>query len=518
MRQKVLVSICILLVLLVASQCRKSDTTQFGKNTLTFLLPRGNEKIITPIWVQEPMFLVFLPLSVWNNEGRLDGVLAESWEPSEDFKTWTVRLRKGIQWHDGEPVTAHDAKFTFDRFVNGWPLEKPMPSRSIEILDDYTYTITFHKHTMFSSTPVRPWTVLLPKHLLEPIVDSLDHKDYKNWEFWSRPVGNGPYRYLRHVPNTMVELEANPDFYQGKPAIERIILRFGGSPILELQAGNVDVARLNPIESTKLASDPRFASYYMIGILPGSGSSGSIVWNQNSPFFAEKDVRKAMTLAINRRELHRVLNFPDNLPIYDTVFTSKQFWENDFPEPLPYDPDLARELLDRAGWKDSDGDGIRDKDGLTFRFKADVLDAREHSQDEVKTAIYLQSELKRVGVQMDIHTRAEAAGPSKNWDALILRYWNDLYSSPRGLFQNNSFSGYRNPRVINIMDKLLQTFNPQEKESLFAELQPLIQEDLPVTFLHPILHFVIANTRIKGYINPLENYPIALAPTLWIDK
>ncbi|MHC4489773.1 MAG: ABC transporter substrate-binding protein, partial [Planctomycetota bacterium] len=101
------------------------------------------------------------------------------------------------------------------------------------------------------------WDVYYPKHLLE----NLDPKEFTSWKFWTEPVGNGPYRYVRHVPRTMIELEANPDYYRGKPKIERLVLKFGGYPLTELMSGNVDCIDISSLEAIKLADDPRFRVY-----------------------------------------------------------------------------------------------------------------------------------------------------------------------------------------------------------------------------------------------------------------
>ena len=119
-------------------------------------------------------------------------------------------------------------------------------------------------------------------------------------------------------------------------------------------------------------------------------------------------MRRALTLAIDRRTLLGVLNLPDDLPITDGVFTERQFLRRQFPEPLPYDPAQARALLEAAGWQDRDGDGVRERDGRPFRFTAIVRSNRGFD----RLAVYVQAQLREVGVQMEI----QVLDPGLVWD------------------------------------------------------------------------------------------------------
>ncbi len=154
--------------------------------------------------------MIFLPFAKEDKNGELERRLAESWEHSEDYRTWTIHLRSDVKWHDGIPVTAHDVKFTLDMLehpdVEGIKLIIPNVESSV-VLDDTTIVITYKRNR----DALDDWTVYYPKHLLE----DLERKDIAKWDFWKQPVGNGPYRYVRHVTKTMMELEANPDYYAG---------------------------------------------------------------------------------------------------------------------------------------------------------------------------------------------------------------------------------------------------------------------------------------------------------------
>ena len=209
------------------------------------------------------------------------------------------------------------------------------------------------------------------------------------------PWETGP-SYVRQVPRTMMEFEANPATYRGKPKIDRVVLKFialGASEVTELLSGNVQAAESLPFGTLK--DDPRFETYYELGY----GLRG-IAWNHRHPLFREPGVRQALTLAINRSELHRMFLLPAEIPILDVVPTNGQLRRGDIPDPLPYDPDRAKRLLDAAGWRDVDQHGVRVRNGTPFHF---VVLTNE-TDDRAKAAVYVQAQLRNVGVRMDIQT------------------------------------------------------------------------------------------------------------------
>ena len=255
--------------------------------------------------------------------------------------------------------------------------------------------------------------------------------------------------YVRHVPKTMMEFEANPDFYKGKPEIERVVLKFGpDTPLLELLSGKVDAAGFAPTQIPGLGEDPRFRVYYSER---NDNWAQWIFWNQRHPLFHDPVVRRALTLAINRRELLEVLNFPPDLPIFDVLFTRPQYRQRQLPEPLPYDPELAKQLLEAAGWQDEDGDGIRERAGAEARF---TLIANRQSTVDLgeRAAVYVQDQLRRVGIGMEVQILDRSLKNQRvragEFDAafhLISRHWFRIL--PSNWFGEGSPLGYHNKRL-----------------------------------------------------------------------
>ena len=224
-----------------------------------------------------------------------------------------------MRWADGVPVTAHDVRFTLEFFTRPGVLQLPS-SFTLNLLDDFTYRITCSRGGAWG-TPLDDWTVYYPKHMLE----HLDPAKFWEGSSWNQPIGDGPYRFLRRVPQSLVEYESDPDYFRGKPSIGRVVLRFGdtsGSQALtELLSENVDVVPYaNRMDLFKMGSDPRFRIYDSID----PEHRRAVVWNHRNPLFDDNKVRRALTLAINRRELLQVLNLPPSTPLFDALLLREQ--------------------------------------------------------------------------------------------------------------------------------------------------------------------------------------------------
>ena len=446
-------------------------------------------------------FLTFLPLAKLNEHGELEGQLAESWEHSADHREYTFHLRTDVRWDDGVPVTAHDVKFTLDLLGHPDVAEEALVAT---VVDDSTVRIRAANPTYINDV------VYYPQHVLK----DLDPKEFWAWPFWTHPVGNGPFRFVRYVPQTMIEFEANPDYYGAQPRIKRLILKFvGAAGFTELLAGNVDiVGEVDLTKVPRVAGDARFRVY--VHAVP---SARAIQWNVGNPLFSDPRVRRALTLALDRRELLEFVNLPPELPITDGVFTERQFRRREWPEPLPYDPEQSRALLEAAGWIDHDGDGICEKDGRPFRFTASVL----NSQSMELIAVYVQAQLRRVGVQMEIQLTEAAA----MWDKLRsgdFEAWFFIDQAPpnrqQAIHGRGNAAGYDNPEAFQVLDRLVTTADPEEVDALYRRLTEIYRIDPPFTRLIPMTRDWFVHRRIQGLSTPFRADPDKFMETLWVEE
>jgi peptide/nickel transport system substrate-binding protein len=462
--------------------------TTASDGTIRILYPGGDLDIFNPAWDDAPKFLLFQPLTTYAGSscGEPAGSLAESWHRSDDWLTWTLKLRPDMRWHDGTPVTARDVVFNLELWRHpdvAWYGGAAVAEA--EAIDQLTVRVRLHRP---GDWPLDGWDVFYPAHLLE----DRDPTGFFSWDFWQRPVGNGPFRYARHVPETMVELEANPDYHGGKPAIDRVVIRFrGGSPVTELLAGNVDMVQLDPLEATRLARDPRFHVYFR-----RQGASNWVVWNHRDPRFADARVRRAMAHAIDRRTLAASLAYPDALPLTDAPFTVCQVDDGTLIDPWPYDPGEARRLLDEAGWRDSDGDGILDRHGLPFRFQLLAAPPMQRS------AIFLEEQLRRVGVAAEIRVLDSSVVHSRFGAGEFTAIIPVSVGAERIVAQRASPLGLLDEELARLMDAARSEPDPARGTALMIAAGRRYRDLAPATFLHFRANALVAHRRVVGLGEP----------------
>jgi peptide/nickel transport system substrate-binding protein len=485
------------LLLLVPVGCQQLPDGGDGRTTMVVLYPETGVRAFLD---QEGPFVFLLPLVGLTDSGRLEGRLAQRWEHSPDRRTWTIWLRPDVRWHDGVPVTAHDVKFTVD--LKHHPAIADLSHiEDVTVVDDTTLVMRFSGVRPFESWWLPgAWNAFLPKHLLE----NEDPAEFDRWEYWEHPVGNGPYRWVSHQPGTQLELEANSDYYRGKPAIDRLIIRFGSLGFTELLAGEVDAINFaSSNEVQVLAGDSRFRLYREVW--DDVAALQCIFWNHGNPLFRDVRVRRALTLAIDRADLKNAMFMWSGLPVIDGLVSPRQYWNEELPPPFPYDPSEASRLLDEAGWRDGDGDGVREKDGRPFEFTVLAL--------------------RNVGVRMNVllldNSVVRERLASGDFDAVIEYLWAEPGSgihSLDALLGEESSTGYRNPRVAELIDQLEQTLDPDVIDPIYAELSEIIRTDVPMTYLTMNVETYVAHRRIKGLSTPFRANPVWNAEHLWIEE
>jgi len=486
--------------------------------TLTILF-ESDDYVLGPSRDDTPKFLMFLPL-VDGYGTKAGPSLAERWDRSGDSRTWTFHLRDDVRWHDGVPVTAHDVAFSLELFrhpdvaLHGYALEM----ETIEVPDDHTLRITFER-PRGPYEALSGWPVFYPKHLLK----DLDPTEFFDWEFWTHPVGNGPYRYVRGVPNTMMELEANPDYFEGAPAIERVVLRLSSAnKVLELLSGNADAAYyLSSSDMAALAVDERFRVYFRWI----TAEPQAIHWNQRHPFLADAAVRRALSRAIDRRELARLLYLPDEMPLVGGLSPDDRaldlYREGKLDQGFLFDPAAAGRLLDEAGWLVGDGDGIRERAGIEARF---TLLARQGGiLSTLEPAVLLQAQLANVGVAIEIRPVEPSVWRelyrSGDFDATV----HDVPNYPPDLLREDFFGegtriGYRSREIVELLQALTFELDHAVQDSLYEQINEILRRDVPVTFLFPYFEAYAVHRKVRGLSTPDRPEPIGAIMRLRIEE
>ncbi|MBN9659193.1 MAG: hypothetical protein J0H49_13490 [Acidobacteria bacterium] len=481
----------------ITSGCATRSRSRPAADSITILYPY-DDTVLGPNMDMPAQFMMFLPLTARNATGELEGRLAEHWEHSPDYRKWTIRLRSGVRWHDGVPVTAHDIKFNLELRSHPDLMWFPPNSFNVKVIDELTYTITYLRDGL-SGSALDDWTVYYPKHRIE----KLSRDEYYSWDFWKHPIGNGPYRHVRTVPKTMLQLEANPDYYRGEPNIRNVVLKFGAtqesgmSPAtIELLSGNADAATsVKRTDVLKLATDPRFRVYDQVS----SDLFTVLFLNHRHLLFRDPVVRRALTLAIDRYELAQILNFPPTTPVFDSPFSKNQLRRRDLPPPIPHDRELANSLLDGTGWHKRNRQGTRERNGKEFSFK--LIRGTKGGAGQHEAAVYIQAQLERVGVRMNIEPmegptvwQRAATGDYEAAISIMLPGWDPGGGARRFL----ESAGYKSSRFVVLADRLQAALDPERQDGLYGEMTSLFQEDVPAIFLYPHIYTTIASRRIIG--------------------
>lgn len=459
---------------------------------------------------QVQLYLLFMPLLAYDENFQPVPRLARSWELNADTTLLTFHLRDDVFWHDGIKTTAHDLKFSYDRarhpetgFANTafWTHYGEM-----EVVDSFTVRIRMTPHADF----LDPWRAFapVPQHILQDVAPA----QLRNHPFsTTQPVGNGPFRFVSRQPGQNWVFEANPDFPQelgGRPYLDRIVYRVVPEPttqLTELLTGGTDyylqppseqAQRIETAPNTRLVSYPD--RYFVV-----------IAWNTRRPLFADAQVRRALTMAINRPAIIEGVLYGFGEVANATV--PPIFWQHD-PEAgadLEYNPERARQLLAEAGWTDRDGDGILENaQGQPFRF---TIKTNKGNQVRADIAEVVQSDLRRVGIDAQPQIVEWSAlleqlqTPSRrDFDATIIGWVTEFRIDDTDLFacekldEPYQWVGYCDPQADRLLDTLPRIVSRDASRPLWQQYQRKIAEDQPFTFLY----FV---ERLAGVSNRLQN-------------
>jgi len=418
--------------------------------------------------------------------------LAERWNVSEDGLQITFHLRKDVKWQDGEPFTARDVEFAFNTITSPDTLtayaEDYNQVERFEVLDDHSFRATYAEPFAPALSSWASDMIVLPKHLLE------GKNINEATEFARDPVGLGPYKLDSWDTGRQITLRVNPDYYRGRPHIERLVTRVlpdSQVQFLELKSGGLDSMGLTPLQFSRQTSTEAFERNIHKYKYLGNGYT-YLGYNLEREKFKDVRVRRALTHAIDKNEIVQGVLFGLGQPAA-VPYKPGTKWHNDKVKDLEYDPDKAKKLLAEAGWTDSDGDGILDKDGEKFTFKIITNNGNESRE---KTATILQRRFREIGIDVSI-TKYEWAAflkdfvEKKNFDAVVLGWSLSLdpdqytmwHSSMTGPKQFN-FVSYQNPEVDELLDKGRRTFDEAERKKFYDRFQEILVEDQPYTFLY----------------------------------
>ncbi|HYO46788.1 MAG TPA: peptide-binding protein [Gemmatimonadota bacterium] len=448
-----------------------------------------NELVSTDNDTNQTMsYVLFMNLVQLDGEMNYEPYLADSFWMSDDGLSLTFRIRNGVTWHDGTPVTVDDVIWTYEMSVNDEIAYANLAyfqyvTRAVKV-DDRTARFEFSEAHSDAPMDFTEWSPM-PKHLLEGVAPA----DMRNAPFNRQPVGNGPFRFVSWESNQQVVFEANSDFVLGRPHLDRLVVRVipeQTTELTELLTGGIDFMRAVPPAEMHRVEE----SDDVYGIVYPARSYTFLVWNTRNPLFESAKIRRALTMAINRQQIVEALLYG-----YGTVAVSDAMpfqWEfNDELQPWSYDVELARQMLAEEGWTDHDGDGIIDKDGRPFRFTLRTNQGNDLREDIV---VIVQNDLKNVGIEVQprlvewntLITDLKA----KNFEATVSGWSVDFKFNPTDTFSTEAIEGkynypsYSNASADSLMEQALVTLDREQAKPLWKRYSEIIHEDQPYTFLY----------------------------------
>jgi peptide/nickel transport system substrate-binding protein len=441
------------------------------------------------------------------NLSEFEPRLAERWEVAANGLEILFHLRRDVRWHDGVPFTARDVEFAFRTITHPDTLtayaEDYRQVERFEVVDDYTIRVTYRQPFAPALGSWASSLVVLPKHLLDgkPINDHAR-------EFGRHPIGLGPYRFESWESQKQISLRANHDYYRGRPYIERAVTRVipdTQTQFLELKSGGLDEMGLTPLQFQRQTDTAEFqqdfAKYKYL-----TNSYSYLGYNLKRPLFQDVRVRRAIAHAIDKQEIVDAvllgLGSPAAVP-----YKPGTYWFNDRLKGPQYDPEKAKRLLAEAGWTDSDGDGVLDREGTRFQFE--IITNKGNEQRE-KAATVIQRRLAEIGIKVTIKVIEWAAFinnfiDKRNFDAVILG-WSlspdpdqyDIWHSSKTRPKEFNFVTYANAEVDELLEKGRRTFDRSERKKHYDRLQEVLDEEQPYTFLYVADALPIVHKRFHG--------------------
>jgi len=430
--------------------------------------------------------------------------LAERWEISDDNLTFTYYLRKDVTWHDGEPFTAHDVKFTYDTILNP-DVNSPrradfvdiLTPEQIVVLDDYTiqFQLSQIDATFLCCKDIYG---IIPEHIL----GGLTAEEFNAAEFNTlAPIGTGPYMFREWVKDDHVALVKNPNYFLGEPNVDFLYYKVVENATVEfaqLQTGEVDYVAVTAAlweealqtETLDCIDYRRFAfNFYVYNLDP-----------EKTPLFLDVRTRQALLYALDREAIVESIAFGLGEVAHSTVPPISWAHNPDNEPRYEYNPEKAMELLEEAGWKDEDGDGIREahgvegvEDGTPFSFEIHTNAGNVEREQLIVTMQQFWAEVGVDGQPTPIEWNALLAELTETYeyDVIMVGFSWDIDPDQKTMWHTDSYGGgfnmnkYSNPELDEILDAALQTVDQEERKAYYYEMQSILAEEVPA----PILYF-----------------------------
>jgi len=457
--------------------------------------------------------------------------LAKSWEISADGLTYTFTLQDGVNWQDGQPLTANDVKFTYDLILNpdtksSFTSDLQSKLKSMNVIDDTHIAFNLKApNAAFLALSTTTGYEIIPQHILKDVPAAKLASDTFTTGAKGRTIGTGPFLFQEWVKDDHVLVVKNPNYWGGAPALDQWFYKVvPSSSVLtqQLRTGDVDFGAIQPADYASMTkqSNITVSTYDTYGF----EFYGYNLDPAKTTLFQEQEVRQALLIALDREQMLKALNFGLGTVADTTIpVLSWAYDPSAIKVDYSYNPSKAESMLDAAGWKKG-SDGIRAKNGKKLSFN---INTSPITQVFVEYAQAMQQEWAKIGVQ--------ATPKSEEWNAYLNRITGthdfDVFIVGFGWFADpdeslmwkcDAYQGgfnlykYCNPQVDKLLAQGLLTTDHAKRIAIYNEMENIIETDLPAATLYLAKAIAGVNKRVHNYFPNAVNTTWDLTKW-WVD-
>ncbi len=466
----------------VGEETRSDNTLVYGSGDYTRINPAMDEHC-------EINVLLFNGLTAHDGENNVVAGLAESWDFDEETCTYTFKLRENVKWHDGEPFTAEDVKFTIEAIMD--PDNGSENAANYEDVEEITvidkYTVSFKLSAPNVAFLEYMTMAILPKHLLEG-------EDMQTSDFFRKPIGTGPYKLESWDVGQAIVMAKNEDYYLGEPKIDKIIFKIvedDNAQAMQLSSGELDLALLDPKNAASFKGKDGYVGYDMV-----TSDYRGILFNFWNDYWTEnRDLIPAICCAIDRQAIIDSVLLGQGMAAYGPL--QRNIYNNENVEQYSYDPQRVRDILKAAGCVMGDK-GFYERNGEEIGF---VISVMAGEQDRIDIAQAAAQQLREVGINCTVEIPAQM-----DWGGQMacLIGWGSPFDADDhtykvfGTDKGANYSGYSNEKVDEYLTLARQSEDPEERAKYYDLFQEELANDPAYAFICYIDANYVASSRIHG--------------------
>jgi len=437
-------------------------------------------------------------------------LLATKWEVGPDNKTYTFTLQQGVKWHDGQPFTADDVKFSYDAYMNpdtGTQRAGTLKERIASVTVKDPQTVVFTLKDIIAPFLVSNCSYgIVAKHLFENVAP----KDWRTNEYsTSKPIGTGPFKFKEYAQGDHVTLSGNPDYFRGATALNQFIFKVvkdGTVLVQQLKTGEVDFGSVSPdlYDDTAKSANLTLAEYDTFGFT----YFGYNLDPAKTTLFQDVKVRQALFYAVDRDAIVKKLFAGHGVVAIGTEPVLSWAYQPDkITTKYNYDPKKAAQLLDDAGWK-AGSDGIRAKDGKKLSFSMWTNSGNKTRENYL---LVLQDAWKAIGVEMkpqfeEFSVYLDRINKNFDFEMFLVGFsWGTdpdqqtMWDSKQHGSGFNSYN-YNNPKVDQLLADGLHTLDQEKRKAIYLDMQNAVLADAPAMVSDFPKGIVAVNKRVKNRI------------------